>query len=725
MYPAVDPDYRSPIDYSTDGYIDIKVKTPDGAVLTSLYSDDMGPYTSPYPILNNFVDVQDWTWGSADYGWQTGALDNVFQPLYQAGTYTISAESTLHHMNDNYNVVGKTVTAAHTVTILAGGPGGLTVTGITPASGFNTGSVSITNLAGTGFVSGATVKLTRAGQTITATGVTVVSPTQITCTLPISGKAPGLWNVVVTNPDLQTGTLPSGFAVTTLQEQTDAKDYLLSQKFPSGFPYDTAALSASDSELAPKSTVHEWGDLAEPRLYTTGNCWYWFFMYDPTPMANFEHLVKYYFVNKADGFIEEYVAHTPPSGIQTRVVEGEVQVSGTSTVTATGALSTTNSLSVGGTFLTGATLGAGVMSVTPSCNNLDCTHCYALLISGGVEPARNYARYWMDMSNMYLNLTRYPYCYPEDHIYVLMSDGTASGPSDQDRCATTNCASYISSSPDLDGDTQNEPHYGAATVSNLVSTFATIRSLLNADPQSTLFIFTTNHGGNNTIPRSGKARLYLWGSDQFIWDSDFVNNLSGTTNRAIAMTMEQCFSGGFIDDFAPQTYSGTQKRVIATAATADQSSVGNDFSAAWIAGVSGPANFPLNNGNGDQLISYAEDFYYARAHDLSALGSNPLESPQTSGGSRKDNLTLGISSCSLCSGVVAVSGVTPTDLSNPADGLYEDVNGNRQFNKADAAFFFTNMESIASGEPTCAFDFNANGRIDFGDIVQLYTIAPA
>jgi len=89
-----------------------------------------------------------------------------------------------------------------------------TVTGITPSSGVNTGTVHITNLAGTNFQSGATVKLTKSGQSdINATNVTVVSPSQITCDFDLTGAATGQWNVVVRNPDSQTGQLDNGFTV--------------------------------------------------------------------------------------------------------------------------------------------------------------------------------------------------------------------------------------------------------------------------------------------------------------------------------------------------------------------------------------------------------------------------------------------------------------------------------------------------------------------------------
>ncbi len=91
-----------------------------------------------------------------------------------------------------------------------------TVTGITPGSGANTGTVSITNLAGTNFQNGATVRLIRAGESeILGSGVSVVSSTKITCTFDLTGKTAGTWDVVVTNPDGRSGTLPDGFTVTT------------------------------------------------------------------------------------------------------------------------------------------------------------------------------------------------------------------------------------------------------------------------------------------------------------------------------------------------------------------------------------------------------------------------------------------------------------------------------------------------------------------------------
>jgi C1A family cysteine protease len=97
------------------------------------------------------------------------------------------------------------------------------VTSITPNRGSNDGVVIITNLAGSGFQPGATARLTRAGQPdVGATNINVLSGSKITCQLDLTGTALGPWDVVVTNPDDQSGSLPAGFTVypATVQEST-------------------------------------------------------------------------------------------------------------------------------------------------------------------------------------------------------------------------------------------------------------------------------------------------------------------------------------------------------------------------------------------------------------------------------------------------------------------------------------------------------------------------
>ena len=90
-----------------------------------------------------------------------------------------------------------------------------TVTSITPSIGQRGTTVNITDLHGTHFVSGMTVKLTRAGKPdISGESVSVVSTVKMTCVFNLPSTAEvGLWNVVVTNPSAQQGTLANGFSI--------------------------------------------------------------------------------------------------------------------------------------------------------------------------------------------------------------------------------------------------------------------------------------------------------------------------------------------------------------------------------------------------------------------------------------------------------------------------------------------------------------------------------
>jgi len=104
---------------------------------------------------------------------------------------------------------------------------------ITPASCLSTVPVSIIDLTGTGFQPGATVKLARAGSLdIPATATNVVSETRITCTLDLTGVPPGVWDVVVTNTDGQSGTLTGGFTVLSPAPQIPGFPLTSSWGFP-------------------------------------------------------------------------------------------------------------------------------------------------------------------------------------------------------------------------------------------------------------------------------------------------------------------------------------------------------------------------------------------------------------------------------------------------------------------------------------------------------------
>jgi hypothetical protein len=88
------------------------------------------------------------------------------------------------------------------------------VSNIDPDAGAAGSKVRITNLAGTGFKTDATVSLVLGTDKIQAEEVKVAQGTKITCILNIrQGSPTGKWDVIVTNPDGQTGTLPDGFEV--------------------------------------------------------------------------------------------------------------------------------------------------------------------------------------------------------------------------------------------------------------------------------------------------------------------------------------------------------------------------------------------------------------------------------------------------------------------------------------------------------------------------------
>ncbi len=110
------------------------------------------------------------------------------------------------HAQGSVNVVvtnpdGQSATLANGFTFVTSAP---IVTSVSPTTGRTTGGTPVT-LMGQNFVSGATV--TFGG--VAATSVVVASSTQINAKTP--PHKPGTVNIVVTNPDGQTGTLASGF----------------------------------------------------------------------------------------------------------------------------------------------------------------------------------------------------------------------------------------------------------------------------------------------------------------------------------------------------------------------------------------------------------------------------------------------------------------------------------------------------------------------------------
>jgi len=158
-------------------------------------------------------------WGWQDNGWGSGVMGPLIY-FATSGTHTIRIQPREDGLSIDQIVLSPGTflnlppgTLKNDTTILpkssgGGGGGAPSVSSISPSSGGTGGGTAVT-ISGSNFVSGATVTI--GGNA--ATNINVVSGTTITAVTP--AHASGAVNVVVTNPDGQSGTLSSGFTYTT------------------------------------------------------------------------------------------------------------------------------------------------------------------------------------------------------------------------------------------------------------------------------------------------------------------------------------------------------------------------------------------------------------------------------------------------------------------------------------------------------------------------------
>ena len=487
-----------------------------------------------------------------------------------------------------------------------------------------------------------------------------------------------------------------------------ASGYNLVLKKVLGGSIGNRAAFASLKKVKAKFRVDQWGkELA--RSVTAPDTDQNFYYINEYPERNYESLGKFVFTNLADNTVTVHKTFTPPENLETLQIAGETGGGGE-----VKALNSVTGPRVGSSGF--HTLGAQA-SGTTSCSDVDCRHCHALLISGGYNRDMNRYSYYDDIATMYyiLNTT---YCYPPENIKVLLSDGTDPAEDIYDYMnydTTPPTPVYRNSDPDLNGDGVSEVN-GPATRENVLNNLTSLKDTLTE--QDDLFIFTTNHGGNDTVPESNEARLWLW-NREYVWDHEFMAAMEGIRAKNITMMMEQCYGGGFIDDFA-----ASPTRVIATAANADESSVRDDFSYMWEYGVIYGFADQAYEGNRDGIVSQREAFSYANWTDWSSRNGD--EHPQYSSNAPAAGETLGLGSCSKfkCPApAVSLPGGEGLPQDPDGDCVYEDLNGDGTFNLADVVFFFNTLGWItdpANAQPIGPFDVNRNGRVDFGDIVSLY-----
>jgi hypothetical protein len=194
------------------GAVNVVVTNPDSqsGTLPSGYS-----YGNPAPTVSSIAPSSGPASGGTPVtitgtGFQTGAtvsLGGTAATGVSVGSSTTITATTAAHAAGAVNVV-VTNPDSQSATLPNGysyGNPAPTVSSIAPSSGPASGGTPVT-ITGTGFQTGATVSL---GGTA-ATGVSVSSSTTITATT--AAHAAGAVNVVVTNPNSQSGTLPSGYS---------------------------------------------------------------------------------------------------------------------------------------------------------------------------------------------------------------------------------------------------------------------------------------------------------------------------------------------------------------------------------------------------------------------------------------------------------------------------------------------------------------------------------
>ena len=202
------------------------------------------------------------------------------------------------------------------------------------------------------------------------------------------------------------------------------------------------------------------------------------------------------------------------------------------------------------------------------------------------------------------------YGYLDDHIFVLISDGTST---QEDRRLYYG---YDSSPQDLNGDGIGDID-SDATISSIDNAFSLLGQIVQ--PGDDVLIFTTDHG----LSENGHSYLCLW-NNQIMSDTDFAAQVNKITSQArIHIVMEQCYSGGFVSELTGPN------RTISTACDSTELSFAlstdgigpnhNRFTMYWYHALRGydafgftvDANLALYGGNGDNYVTYHEAYNYA------------------------------------------------------------------------------------------------------------------
>ncbi len=192
-------------------------------------------------------------------------------------------------------------------------------------------------------------------------------------------------------------------------------------------------------------------ELESIRKITSPSFRSFFFFIDEKPLANWSHSCKYCFVDIITGEVKIIKSDMPPDFENLEILH-HINLPSEEFIPFD---------------FSNLKINKGLLTSNPA-------NDYAIIISGGIDKYLNWSRYWNDCSAIYQVLVNV-YNFYDDHIYVLMSDGTSSG---QDR--RTSYYTFDSSPLDLDGDGDNDIQYSAKK-SNIISVFNTLKNILDSD----------------------------------------------------------------------------------------------------------------------------------------------------------------------------------------------------------------------------------------------------
>ncbi len=196
------------------------VKSLSGSATSAWLVISYDPATDSYTRAFVYQNP-DGTWGYRVNSNTETAARNVMEKVYTVRVTHVTVPSVPVKTSTAVSTVAKatvttgsgSVTTSATTTTTPSGPPHFST--MTPDSADAGTTVSITDLVGSNFQSGASIMLAHTGSSnISATNVQVVSASHMTCTFVIPATAStGSWDIIITNPDGQSVTYSNYFTI--------------------------------------------------------------------------------------------------------------------------------------------------------------------------------------------------------------------------------------------------------------------------------------------------------------------------------------------------------------------------------------------------------------------------------------------------------------------------------------------------------------------------------